>query len=761
MRILTLLFLFGAFSLHAQHSLTGRVHSIGNPVPFAKIGIRALSISTESSDDGSFSLPDIPAGVHEIEVRAQGFDNYTQVISIPSSFIEIELNSLFQTIDEVVVTGTMKEISKKESTVNVEVYSPTFFKKNPSPSVYDALQNINGVRPQLNCNICNTGDIHINGLEGPYTMILIDGMPIVSSLATVYGLSGIPNSLVERIEIVKGPSSTLYGSEAIGGIINVITKNPTGAPLLSADIYTTSWLETNADLAFKLGAGKTENNRDKLTVLTGINYFNYQLPIDNNGDNFTDVTLQNRISVFQKWNIRRKENRLFTLAARYYYEDRWGGEMNWNSSFRGGDSIYAESIYTSRWEVMGTYQLPTKEQLFISGSVNRHVQNSFYGTTSFMANQNIAFGQLYWDKKWKKHDLLAGTSLRYTFYDDNTTATELSGYNGFINHPSETILPGVFIQDELKLTDRQKVLAGIRYDYNSQHGTIWTPRLGYKLTTARDHVMRLNLGTGYRVVNVFTEDHAALTGARTVVLANDLDPEQSYNANLNYSKAWITRKNRFFSIDATAFYTYFTNRIIADYTTDPNVIYYANLNAHAVSQGISMNFTTKFGHFTGNLGATLMDIGIYENGTKNQQLLTEKVTGTWSLSYAFPALHLSIDYTGNLYGPMQLPLLGELDPRPAYSPWWSIQNIQFTFDKWKKWEVYGGVKNLLNWTPNKHADFIIARSHDPFDKLVQFDTQGNAIATAENPNALTFDPSYVFAPNQGIRGFLGVRYTLR
>ena len=101
-----------------------------------------------------------------------------------------------------------------------------FFRKNPTPSIFDALQNINGVRPQLNCNICNTGDIHINGLEGPYTMVLIDGMPIVSSLGTVYGLSGIPNSLVERVEIVKGPASSLYGSEAVGGLINIITKNP-------------------------------------------------------------------------------------------------------------------------------------------------------------------------------------------------------------------------------------------------------------------------------------------------------------------------------------------------------------------------------------------------------------------------------------------------------------------------------------------------------------------------------------------------------
>ena len=105
----------------------------------------------------------------------------------------------------------MKEVSRLESPVPVEVYSPVFFKANPTPSIFESLQNVNGVRPQLNCNVCNTGDIHINGLEGPYTMILIDGMPIVSGLSTVYGLTGIPQALIERMEIVKGPASTLYG----------------------------------------------------------------------------------------------------------------------------------------------------------------------------------------------------------------------------------------------------------------------------------------------------------------------------------------------------------------------------------------------------------------------------------------------------------------------------------------------------------------------------------------------------------------------
>ena len=358
-----------------------------------------------------------------------------------------------------------------ESLVPVEVYNPVFFKKNPTPNIYEALQNVNGVRPQLNCQVCNTGDIHINGLEGPYTMVLIDGMPIVSSLATVYGLSGIPNSLVERMEIVKGPASSLYGSEAIGGLINIITKSPDKAPVFSADVMGSSWGELNADLGVRVNLG------DRASILTGINYFNFDQVVDNNRDHFTDVTLQERISVFQKWNFKRKDNRLFTVAGRYYWENRWGGDLNWTNAFRGGNEIYGEAITTERLELLGQYQLATVDNMMLSFSFNSHRQNSVYGDVPYLADQKIGFSQLTWDKKVGHHDLLLGSALRYTYYDDNTPATggESSSPS---NNPDEIWLPGLFVQDEITLNPKHKVLLGMRYDYNDAHGSIFTPRLG-------------------------------------------------------------------------------------------------------------------------------------------------------------------------------------------------------------------------------------------------------------------------------------------
>jgi outer membrane receptor for ferrienterochelin and colicins len=736
-------------------SLSGFVSSEKKEVLGAHILLIGTKYATQTDSLGNYTISNITEGNYKIQITAVGFQTLKKNVTLRSNennILDFELTNTDNQLNEVVVSGTLKPVKRLESPVPVEVYSPTFFKKNPTASIYEALQNVNGVRPQLNCGVCNTGDIHINGLEGPYTLVLIDGMPIVSSLSTVYGLSGIPNSLVERIEIVKGPASSLYGSEAVGGLINIITKNPTSAPLFSADVFSTSWLETNVDLGVKFKVGS------KATALLGLNYFTFNQKIDNDNDGFTDVSLSDRISLFQKWTFDRKENRLFTIAARGVYEDRFGGDVRWEKKHRGGDEIYGESIYTKRAELIGSYQLPFQEKLMLSFSGNVHFQDSRYGTTSYIANQKIGFLQLTWDKKVGKNDLLTGIASRYNYYDDNTPATSKLG----TNNPEKTWLPGIFVQDEITFTEKHKLLLGMRYDYNSIHGNIFTPRMAYKWKLDDNNIIRLNAGTGFRVVNLFTEDHAALSGARDVIIANNLKPEQSINANLNYIKKINFDNGTFIGIETSLFHTRFSNKIISDYDTNPNQIIYDNINGYAISQGISTNIDFNFPNGLKIItGASFLDNKNVENGKKETPILTEKFTATWSVSYKIRPINLNIDYTGNLYSPMRLPLLSALDPRAPESPLYSLQNIQFTYSGLPDFEIYVGIKNLLNFLPKQNNPFLIARTNDPFDKNVTYDQNGQAQATSQNPYGLTFDTSYVYGPNQGIRSFFGLRYTLR
>ena len=739
--------LFVLFSIQTgfaqEHTVNGTVYSEGEPLNGASLRIKGTNLGTITNEKGCFSIKFSKKKNNQLIISYTGHKSKQIEIDPKDSDIGKIILELYESLEEIVISGTLKPVSKLNSPVAVEVYSQSFFKANPSPSIFESLESINGIRPQLNCNVCNTGDIHINGQEGSYTMVLIDGLPIVSGLSTVYGLSGIPQSLIERVEIVKGPASTLYGSEAIGGVINLITKLPENSSKLSVDSFLSDWGELNTDIGYKYSLSK------RTTGLLGINYFNFSNPIDNNNDGFTDLTIQDRISIFNKFTYGDK----LSFATRFVYEDRWGGQLNWEPKYRGGDTVYGENIYTTRFEAFGNYTF--NKNLSFQFSYNNHTHNSAYGTTIFNANQTIGFGQLIWNKSIKNNDLLFGLAYRYTYYDDDTTAT----FNEILNSNQEDIyhMPGLFIQDEIKINESNTLLLGIRFDHNSLHGNIFTPRINYKLSNYdQTSILRLSFGTGYRVAQVFTEDHAALTGARDVVFLNDLEPEKSWNTNLNYVKKVYLKEGAIIDFDISIFKTQFSNKIIPDYDTNPNKIIYDNLKGRSISQGVSLNINSLLENgIRFNLGATYIDSYIKEDGVKTVPYLTEKFQGVWKFEKKWNDKNLIFDLTGTTIGPLRLPTLSRLDPRPDYSSTFSIVNIQLTKILKNTFEIYGGIKNIFDFTPPKNS---IARSFDPFDKQVVFDNSGNAIQNENNPYALTFDPSYVFASNQGFRFFFGLRY---
>ena len=739
----TLLFtVLSVLAVAQSRPIKGRVFDAKSKetLPFCHISLEGSDKGTLSDINGNFELTLPNTGV--LIFTYTGYGKLRYDFSEYSNF-QIGLHPESTSLQDVVVSGTMQEVSRINSSIAVDVYTPSFFRKNPSPNIFDALSMVNGIQPQINCNVCNAGDIHINGMEGAYTMVLIDGMPIVSSLSTVYGLSGIPNSMIKRIEVVKGPASTLYGSEAVAGLINIITHDPESVSRLHVDAFGTTYGEYNLDIANSFKTGKSK-------ALLGINHFNYWNPVDNNNDNFTDITLQRRTSLFNKWDFNRKNNLQAGLALRYIYEERWGGEMQWNRSMRGSDEVYAESIFTNRFEIIGNYELPVSSgKLMLDYSYNKHTQDSYYGELPFMAIQDVAFTQLRWQKTKGNHQILAGLPFRYIYYDDDTPGTADSEGN---NQAVQTYLPGIFIQDEWSVTNKLNVLSGMRFDYHNSHGKIFSPRLALRYRTGENSTLRLSTGNGFRVVNLFTEDHAALSGSRQVIIMNELKPEQSWNVNSNYQTS-IPLNHGYISFDVSAFYTYFSNKIVGDFISDANSIIYDNLNGHAISKGFSMNIEASF---TSGLkiitGATFMDVFQMEENNSDQslervpQLFAPKLSGTFAVSYPFHHIGLSIDLTGRVTGPMYLPVVPN-DFRPAQSPWFSLINLQLTKQIGGSWELYGGVKNLLNFVPENP----LLRPFDPFDRFI----------TENNPNDYRFDTAYNYAPLQGIRGFIGLRFTLQ
>jgi outer membrane receptor for ferrienterochelin and colicins len=741
-----------------EGSVRGRVSGPDGPLPYANVAVGGLGAGATTDASGAFRIGELPAGEHSLEVRYVGFEPGRKTFQLGAGQT-LDLGTIFlrplpTELTEVVVTGTLREVSRADSPVPVEVIDARLFKRNPGPSLAEAVGLLNGVRAQNLCGVCGTNDIRINGMDGPYTLVLIDGMPIVSGLGTVYGFNGIPQSLIERVEVVKGPGAALYGSEAMGGIINIITKDPALAPRVAVDASTTSWLEHHVDLGLTVRKGRVSN-------LLGVNAYSFQELIDRNpvtdpapgfGDGFTDAPLTRRISVFNKVAVQRPERRVASLAARYVNEDRWGGQLNWTPAFRGSDEVYGESILTERWELIGQYQLPVKEKVTAWVSFNSHRQDSWYGEEIYQADQRIFFAQLFGQKRLgARHDLLYGLAYRHTFYNDNTTATQLGEEPFTTDDPQSTPLPGIFVQDEVALSDAHTLLLGYRADNDRVHGLVHSPRVAYKWSPNGRWAVRGSFGTGFRVVNLFTEEHAALTGARRVVIAEELRPEKSVSGLINVVRRW-SGEGRSFSLDGTLFHTRFSNRILPDYDSDPDLIIYANLDGQAVSQGVSLNAEARLGNaWKLYTGVTWMDVFFEDRNAagvveRQPNFFAPAWSGTFTLGYQWR--RWNADLSGQWNGPMRSVVLPD-DFRPEFTPWFALVNLQLRHTLNDRWELYGGVRNLLDFVPTD----ALLRPYDPFD--------AQADDPVANPRGYTFDPGYAFAPLLGRRTFMGVRWTLR
>ncbi len=641
-------------------------------------------------------------------------------------------------VSEVTVLGKMKEMYKNDSPIPIENYTNLYFKKAAVSNLLDASSQITGLRPQLNCSVCNTGDIHLNGMEGAYTTILIDGMPIVSSLSSIYGLSGIPLSMIDRIEVIKGPASVLYGSEAMAGTINIITKSATQSDLLSFESSLSSTLEVFNDVSFRWKKNKM------FSGFTSINHFNYQNKLDVNHDHFTDVALQNRISIFNKIDAGTSAHP-FLLAFRVVHENRWGGELNWKDQFKGTDSVYGETIKTNRIEIIQSWKIPIKQNVEIQNSYVYHEQESYYGVVPFFAKNHTVFNQISSRKKYLKSEFLVGLSSKINYYDDNTILTR-NPVDTTITKAQFDFLPGLFIQYETINKSKWKSIFGLRTDFHQKHGVIFSPRMALQYKYSELLNYRFGMGRGFRVVNVFTEDHAALSGDRKVVISEQLNPETSINPYLAVDYFSIL-PHISIKTEAHLFYNYFFNRIQANYDINPNEIIYQNLNGYSTSRGLNLKCDIQSDNqWDVQVGITLLDA--YEK-SKSQKKVPIMFSSIWNInlnvSYSISKIDVKLDYQCVVYSPMRLPVLPN-DFRPEYSPWYSIHQLQITHTTKFNLEYFIVMKNMFNFLPSNP----LMRPFDPFDKNVSIN----------NPNNYTFDTTYGFAPMQGRRITLGLRYKL-
>lgn len=723
-----------------SQEISGTVLGVNEPIMGATVQLKGRNDGTSTDLNGNFILHDVPAGDHILEIRSVGFKVLQKEVTIPlAQKLMIHLEESTLSMDEVVITGTMQPTFISASPVKVEVVSSKFintFSPSAATSLIEGVALINGVQEVTSCGVCFTNSISINGLPGPYTAVLMDGSPIYGNLASVYGLNGMPSMIIDRIEVIKGPNSTLYGSEAVAGVINVITKSPEDQPILEVDIMGTSHLESFGNLSLSTKIGKSYG-------MVGINHAHMGNYDDANNDSFGDRIHMDRISLFSKWKVHRSSGLKFSIAGKYHYEDRRNGvkEFLTNNNYRtlrGSHEVYGESIYTNRFELFGTYEF--LDHLKADFSLSSHEQNSFYGDIFYKAKQNILFTNMIWNNHLKSHDVTLGLTNRIQYYDDNTIAT--------LSHADQQHIPGIFGQDEWKLSHRLTSLTGIRLDHYKAHGLILSPRQSFKYQPGAWTTFRTNFGTGFRIVNLFTEDHAFVTGQREVVITEDLKPEESINFSININHVYTVGSSQGM-LDVDAFYTYFTNKITPNY--EDQRIVYENIEGFAISKGFGINLQLEFSSpLAINLGLNLQEVTETEEGVRRIIEYAPRWTGLITANYQLKKWKASFAYSTNMTGPMGLPTVYDVNtegipvttPRPTTSETFTIHNIHITknLDNWKS--IYFGIQNLFNYV-------------QPWSPMVGFN----------DPNAYPgfsdhFDTAYAYSPIHGREVYLGLKWVL-
>jgi outer membrane cobalamin receptor len=521
-----IMLLFQQFTF-AQYTFTAIVRDSSNQEPLVGVSVveKGTKNGTLSDIEGKVKLNFIEKGKKELTVEFSGYKTLTINEEIPQKemFPEIFLVSENNVLNEITVSSVRTNSAIENIPTKIEVLGLEEVNEengiNPG-NIKSLLSDVAGIQMQQVSVSSGNTYARIQGLNWRYTQILKDGLPLFSGMAGGFGILQIPPSDLKQIEIIKGCGSTLYGADAIGGIINLISKNPTKKQEISFTANETSLSETNLNVYAAKKYGKFG-----YTLFLG-QTFQKQKDIDNDG--FSDVPNVNNTVIHPELFFFLNPKSILTLNYSVTFDRRKGGEMSYFSS-NADDSMYhiLNSSQRQSADVKWLYEFSKKSNLtvkFSTGLLNENLSTKYY---NFSASQNIYYSEISYYKSLKKTDWVAGLNFNGDIFKNQSS--ELSQIE---NYDFRTL--GFFVQNIWKIFDKMSVESGFREDYHFQYGFFVLPRLSimYKLT--KDFTARINSGFGYKIPNQISYIEPE-TDLRNII-KTDLKPElsQGINGDINF-----------------------------------------------------------------------------------------------------------------------------------------------------------------------------------------------------------------------------------
>lgn len=513
-------------------------------IPYANISIKGTTIGTATDATGHYYLKNLPVGTFKLVASAVGFKPIEQEITLESNKsleinFEIEEDQIM--LESVVVSANRNETNRKEAPTIVNIISPKIFENTNSVCLAQGLNFQPGLRVETNCQNCGFQQVRINGLEGPYSQILIDSRPIFSSLANVYGIEQIPVNMIERVEVVRGGGSAIFGSNAIAGTINIITKEPTTNSATLSNTSTFIYGKT-PDINTSLNASVVSDD-----YKTGIMIFGstrQRIPFDYDGDGFSEIGKINLKNIGFRGFYKTTNFSKLTIEYHNLGEFRRGGN---HFDLPPHDADVAEQIehnINTGSLNYNAFSKNFKHRINVYSSAQKIDRKSYYG-----AHKDLnAYGST--DDK----TLVAGMQYTYTIdtlffmpaeltmgieYNANEMLDKMLGYNRIINQTVNT--RSVFLQNEWK-NKKISILIGGRLDkHNLIKEPIISPRLNFRYNPNELLNLRASYSSGFRAPQTYDEDlHVAAVGGNVALIRLDpnlkTEKSQSYSASVDFYK---------------------------------------------------------------------------------------------------------------------------------------------------------------------------------------------------------------------------------